>query len=113
MVHMKIIIKPWGKEKLIELNKKFCVKEIFMKKNHRCSLQYHKKKTETITALRGNLHIQIKNKKIILKPFKSITIRPFTKHRMHAKKTNCTYLESSTIELNDIIRLKDDYRIIS
>lgn len=110
---MKTILKPWGKEKLIELNKKYCVKEILMKKKHRCSLQYHKKKIETITALKGNLYIQIEDKNIILRPFNSITIKPYKKHRMHAKKTNCTYLESSTIELSDLVRLEDDYRIIS
>ena len=40
----KKIIKPWGWEKLIELNKYYCVKELFMKKGEECSLQYHKKK---------------------------------------------------------------------
>ena len=44
---MKKIKKPWGSEEIIELNKKFCVKKILMKKKHRCSLQYHKKKIET------------------------------------------------------------------
>ena len=110
---MEKIKKPWGFEEIIELNKKFCVKKITMKKNCRCSLQYHKKKIETITSLKGNLYIQIKNKSIILKPFNSITIKPFTKHRMYAKNSNCIYLESSTIELKDVVRLEDDYRIIS
>lgn len=109
---MKKIKKPWGSEEIVELNKKFCVKKIFMKKKHRCSLQYHKKKIETITALKGNLHIQIKNENIVLKPMQSITIKPNTKHRMKAKYSNCVYLESSTIELKDVIRLEDDYRII-
>ena len=30
---MKKINKPWGSEEIIELNKKFCVKKIYMKKN--------------------------------------------------------------------------------
>lgn len=110
---MKKIKKPWGSEEIIELNKKFCVKKILMKKKHRCSLQYHKKKIETITALKGNLHIQIKNKNIILRPYQSITIKPYTRHRMHAKYSNCIYLESSTIELKDVVRLEDDYRTLS
>ena len=110
---MKKINKPWGSEEIIELNKKFCVKKIYMKKKHRCSLQFHKKKIETITALKGNLHIQIKSKNIILKPYQSITIKPYTKHRMYAKNTNCIYMESSTTELKDVVRLEDDYRIIS
>ena len=32
---------------------------------------------------------------------------------MHAKNTNCIYMESSTTELKDVVRLEDDYRIIS
>ena len=40
----KIIEKPWGFEELIELNDKYCLKKLFMKKGNRCSLQYHEKK---------------------------------------------------------------------
>ena len=62
---MKKKIKPWGYEKLIELNKNYLVKILFMKKNHRCSLQYHNKKKETILVLNGKLQIELqkKNKK--------------------------------------------------
>lgn len=37
------IIKPWGFEVLLEKNNICVLKKLFMKKNHRCSLQYHKK----------------------------------------------------------------------
>ena len=47
----KKIIKPWGYELLIEKNKKYMFKKLFMKKAHRCSLQFHKKKIETIFIL--------------------------------------------------------------
>ena len=40
----KKILKPWGYEEILELNKHYCLKKLFMKKNHRCSLQFHKKK---------------------------------------------------------------------
>jgi mannose-6-phosphate isomerase-like protein (cupin superfamily) len=40
----KIIKKPWGKEVFLEVNKKYMFKKIYMKKGHRCSLQFHKKK---------------------------------------------------------------------
>ena len=64
-----------------------------MKKKHRCSLQFHKKNRDNYSSKR-QLHIQIKSKNIILKPYQSITIKPYTKHRMHAKNTNCIYMES-------------------
>ena len=59
----KKIIKPWGWEKLIELNKCYCVKELFMKKVKNV-LQYHKK-IETIIVLKGELNIVVNNKKKI------------------------------------------------
>ena len=110
----KIIKKPWGKEVFLEFNKKYMFKKLYMKKGHRCSLQFHKKKKETIYVLKGVLQItsgkkvnnlKSKNYKINQK----ITINPFVIHRMKAI-TNCIYLEASTPESNDIVRLRDDYK---
>ena len=109
----KNINKPWGYEYLIEVNKNFMFKKLFMKKNHRCSLQYHNKKTESVFVLKGKLRVVIKkNKKlknIILKANDNILIKKKTIHRMEAV-SDCTYLEASTPEINDVVRLEDDYR---
>ena len=109
----KKINKPWGYEILIEKNKKYMFKELFMKKNHRCSLQYHKKKTETIFVVSGKLKIFTgKNKKNLKqKTFRAkqtITIKPKTIHRMQAM-VDTVYLEASSPEFYDVIRLSDDY----
>ena len=109
----KKIIKPWGYELLIEKNNKYMFKKLFMKKGHRCSLQYHKKKIETIFIVSGNLKIFYgKNKnKLKSKIFKSqntITINPKMIHRMQAVN-DCIYLEASTPEITDVVRLSDDY----
>ena len=109
----KKIVKPWGYELLIEKNKKYVFKKLFMKKNHRCSLQFHKKKIETIFVVDGRLKIYYgKNiNKLSEKIFKSqntITINPKTIHRMQAI-TDCIYLEASTPEIEDVVRLSDDY----
>ena len=53
----KKIIKPWGYEILLEKNRKYMFKKLFMKKGHQCSLQFHKKKKETIFVLSGTLKI--------------------------------------------------------
>ena len=110
----KKIKKPWGYELLIEKNKKYMFKKLFMKKGHRCSLQFHKKKIETIFIVSGNLKIfygkstnKLKNK--IFKPGKTITINPKIIHRMQAV-SDCIYLEASTPEITDVVRLSDDYR---
>lgn len=111
---MKKIIKPWGYEQIIEINKKYLLKKLYMKKNHRCSLQYHKKKRETIYVLNGKIRIYIgkKQKKLKSKIYKegsNITIEPKTIHRMKAI-TNCLYLEASTPQNTDVVRLSDDYK---
>ena len=60
---MKVITKPWGSETIIEINKKYLLKKLYMKKNHRCSLQFHNFKKETIYVLKGKLKITIGSKK--------------------------------------------------
>ncbi len=110
---MNIIRKPWGSEMIIEINDKYMLKKLTMFKNHRCSLQYHKSKVETIYVINGKLRITMgsnKNKlseKIFISG-ESVTILPGIIHRMEGI-TECTYLESSTPEINDVIRLADDY----
>ena len=86
-----------------------------MKKNHRCSLQYHEKKIETIFIVSGSLQVLYgkskKFKKILLKKNQVMTLKPFTVHRMLAK-SDCYYLEASTTQLKDVVRLEDDYKRI-
>lgn len=107
------IEKPWGSEELIECNDKYVVKRLFMKSGHSCSIQYHELKTETITVLNGRLNIYVGDnldkldKKEYL-PGETITIKPYTIHRMEATE-DATYIETSTNELWDVIRLQDNY----
>lgn len=105
--------KPWGYEELVECNDKYVVKKLFMKKGHKCSLQYHKLKRETIMVLKGELYISIGKDKNSLEiktfgPGETITIEPYTIHRMEAKE-DCLYSETSTNELWDVVRLEDSY----
>ncbi|MCD7780879.1 MAG: cupin domain-containing protein [Candidatus Gastranaerophilales bacterium] len=110
---LKVIEKPWGKEEIIELNSKYMVKRLTMFANHRCSLQYHNNKCETIYVLSGQLKITLGKTKDSLadKIYESgefITIQPLEVHRMEAV-TDSVYLEASTPETDDTIRLTDDY----
>ena len=50
----KKILKPWGYELLIEKNKKYMFKLLFMKKGKRCSLQYHNQKWKQFLSCQGN-----------------------------------------------------------
>ena len=103
------INKPWGYEQIISINKKYVMKKLFMKKNHRCSLQFHNKKHETVIVLKihsGKNKTKLKSK--IYKKYQSLIIPPKLIHRMEAI-TDCLYLEASTPQLKDLVRLSDDY----
>ena len=111
---MKKIFKPWGHEILIEKNQSYMFKELKMNKGHQCSLQFHRKKIETIYVIQGKLRIYTgknknKLKSKLYKKGQNITIIPNTIHRMKAE-TNSVYLEASTPELKDVVRLEDDYK---
>jgi len=110
----KIIEKPWGREEVVEINDKYMVKKLTMWAGHRCSLQYHNIKKETIYVLSGVLKIsqgisqdQLEEK--LYKAGDSMTIPPGLIHRMEGIE-DAVYLEASTPEMDDVVRLVDDYK---
>lgn len=110
---MQIIEKPWGKEEVIEINDKYMMKKLTMLKGHRCSLQLHNHKKETIYVLSGQLKIisgpdQDNLTGKIYSEGESITISPGVVHRMEGVEDSI-YLEASTPEMDDVVRLVDDY----
>jgi len=105
---MEIIEKPWGTEEILEKNGRYVVKRLFMRGGNRCSEQYHKKKTETIYILVGIMLLTINGKTMELSPGDHVTIHPGTVHRMRGI-TDIKYLEASTTELYDVVRIEDDY----
>ena len=110
---MKIIEKPWGKEEVIEINEYYMVKKLTMWKGHRCSLQYHNQKKETIYVLSGQLKIHSgpSENELTVKiygPNDTITLLPGTIHRMEGVE-DCVYLEASTPQMEDVVRIQDDY----
>ena len=110
---MEKIIKPWGYELLIEKNDKYVVKKLGMNKGHMCSIQYHEKKKETIYVLSGKLKVYLGDSidhldEISMKPHDKLTLEPLKIHRMEAVEDS-VYLEASTPELDDVVRLSDKY----
>ena len=111
---MQLIEKPWGSELVIEINDRYMVKKLTMWKGHRCSVQYHNVKRETIYLLSGQLRIvsgaqQAQLDSRIYGAGESITIVPGVVHRMEAVEDS-VYLEASTPEMDDVVRLVDDYQ---
>jgi mannose-6-phosphate isomerase len=111
---MEVIEKPWGREEVIEINDKYMVKKLTMFAGHRCSLQFHNIKKETIYVLSGVLKIiqgpsQDELEEKIYRAGDTITIAPGLIHRMEGVE-ECVYLEASTPEMDDVVRLADDYQ---
>ncbi len=115
--------KPWGYELWLNgRHKNYSFKKIFLKKNFRTSLQFHKKKMETNIIFDGMAELSYKNsgaidnlevtkKDISFKKLSSISkifVKPNTIHRIKAL-TNLMLYEASTPELDDVIRISDDF----
>ncbi len=104
--------KPWGFELLFALTPKYAGKLIFVKKGHRLSLQYHEQKDETMYFYHGKALLEIeeggKMTSRTVEPGQSLRIPPHTKHRLKAIE-DTTFFEVSTPELDDVVRLEDDY----
>ena len=105
----KRVDKPWGYEEWVETNSKYVVKRLFMKRGSQCSLQYHEQKMETVIALSGTLSVRAGDDWHQLRPFEHITLKPGVVHRMRADEEDCLYMECSTTELDDVVRLEDQY----
>lgn len=111
---MQVIEKPWGKEEVIEINDRYMMKKLTMWKGHRCSIQYHNIKCETIYVLSGHLRIYTGPSvegltSRVFTAGETITLTPGVVHRMEAVEDS-VYLEASTPEMDDVVRLVDDYQ---
>jgi len=51
-------VKKWGSEHLITNSSKYCVKVMTLEPGTRCSLHFHRRKTETFVLVSGQLTLQ-------------------------------------------------------
>lgn len=126
---MRIINKPWGHEEIWaegSTGTGYLGKFLHIKPNSRLSLQYHRKKEETVYVRSGTLYMetlgiaseeqdgsvkfQLLNKKILsYNEGQIVNIKPFLTHRFFAKDNPVELIEVSTNYLEDVIRIEDDY----
>jgi mannose-6-phosphate isomerase len=100
--------KPWGGELRFALNDSYCGKILEIKKGHRLSKQFHREKHETIYLQSGRMILHLKTGKKLMRPGDYHDIPPMTVHRFEAKE-DCTVFEVSTNQIDDVVRLEDDY----
>tara|TARA_R100000808_G_scaffold13845_1_gene33213 strand:+ start:6219 stop:6617 length:399 start_codon:yes stop_codon:yes gene_type:complete len=114
-----IIEKPWGHEEIWAQTARYAGKILFIKDGHRLSRQYHNVKEETIMVLDGLLtceegprhegeEIQVH----LMGPGQIFHVSPGTIHRFCAENGDVRLVEVSTSEIQDVVRLEDDYRRI-
>ena len=107
------VTKPWGWEIIWAETDYFVGKMLFIQAGQRLSRQYHEKKDETIYVVQGALTLEIgEGEEMEVKtliPGSSYHITPGTVHRFCATRVRVILMEVSTPELDDVIRIEDDY----
>jgi mannose-6-phosphate isomerase len=109
---MRTVSKPWGREVIFAENELYAGKILHLEAGHSLSLQYHERKDETIFVLEGQMQLTVEIDGILqeltLHPGQTHRIRPGVRHRMRADSL-CTIVEVSSPQLDDVVRLEDDY----
>lgn len=106
---MKIVDKPWGQELWVSHeNGRYAGKILSIDAGKRLSKQYHKFKHETLFLLSGEANILLGDTQNHVTQKDVIEIPPETIHRIEAI-TDCIFIEFSSPELDDVIRLEDDF----
>lgn len=134
LIQTKFVTKPWGHELWIAdgIRTPYANKKILFLAGNQTSLQVHKHKFETNYVLEGHGILLIseeffdvdqyvngnmsqqeaadhisKMKPISLSPGVAFDVSPGHLHRVVAT-TDLTFIETSTCELDDVVRLQDD-----
>jgi len=109
----RIVAKPWGEEWWLAHTDRYAGKVLVIRKGRRFSLQYHRVKHETQFVWDGRIKLEIGPdpehlETRILEPGAVTPIAPGTYHRLEALEDSHVF-EISTPELDDVVRLADDY----
>ncbi len=110
----KIVTKPWGREEILIISPKYVMKKIVIESGKRLSLQYHEKKEETVFVHKGTLIVWKSENfydMVTLCPGEVYHVYPGDVHRFGCPENvdECVLIECSTTELEDVVRLEDDY----
>ena len=107
------VTKPWGGEELLAHTDLYALKRIHVKPGSRPSLQYHERKSESLYLLSGRMKIEVGDSADSLvadelRPGDIIDLPKGKVHRVTALEDS-VLIEVSTPELDDVVRLQDDY----
>ena len=104
--------KPWGHELRFVATDRYAGKVLFIRAGHQLSLQYHRVKDEAFYVQQGDLELVVgtgdDQRVEQLRVGDTRHLVPGTVHRFRAV-TDCLLFEVSTPELDDVVRLEDDF----
>jgi mannose-6-phosphate isomerase len=105
--------KPWGYELLWARGPRYAAKILHIEAGCRLSLQLHRVKEETLLLVRGRLVLELEGPGGNMERHEALPGRVFQipagrKHRLASLET-CDVLETSSPELEDLVRLQDDF----
>lgn len=109
---MRRVEKPWGHEIVFAETARYVGKILHIKAGQKLSRQYHRVKDETLFLQTGEMDLEIgpaESREVRrMKPGDVFHVTPGTIHRMIAA-TDVDVFEVSTPELDDVVRLEDEY----
>lgn len=104
--------KPWGYELRFVRTERYAGKVLFIKGGTQLSLQYHRQKDEALLVEQGRMELVLgqgdEQQVVVLSPGDAWHVTPGTVHRFRAIE-DCRLFEVSTPELEDVVRVEDDY----
>lgn len=105
--------KPWGSELIWTHTDRYVGKLISINAGERLSLQYHNMKDESIYVVAGTLKLHLENdagdmEVRTMHPGEFSRVATGKTHRFEAA-TDVQLIEVSSPELDDVVRLEDDY----
>ncbi|GIW40531.1 MAG: hypothetical protein KatS3mg076_1108 [Candidatus Binatia bacterium] len=109
----RMVPKPWGYELVWAETLRYAGKILHIEQGKALSLQYHVEKDETLYVLTGRIELFVGSsestlERIELVPGQGFHVHPYLFHRVRALETS-DVLEASTPELEDVVRVRDDF----
>ena len=112
---VKVVAKPWGEEIWLAHTDRYAGKVLVLRKGHRLSLQYHKRKHEVQYVESGCIKYTLGRydrpgefRELEAVAGTVVVLPPGAVHRMEALEDS-RFFEVSTPELDDVVRIEDDY----
>ena len=109
----RIVPKPWGHELIWALTDRYVGKVLVIEAGKQLSLQRHVVKDESIYVLSGRLRLHLEDdggtvQQVELRPGEYRHVPTGRIHRFEAID-RCELIEVSTPELDDVVRIEDDF----